>query len=400
MNILILTHRTLFPQNGGYPIVVYNTIRGLVEHGHKVTLISLDDKPATDKQYISDPLLSQITYHCCPISTRIGFARMVASFFTSAVPFIDRYADDGAEKLIASELKKQTYDVVQFEGLFVTPYIALVKKYSKAKLVYRAHNIEHIVWQRIAQQKADPFKKVYLLMLAKRIRAFETEQVARFDAIIAFTDQDKAELLQHAPKVPVTILPIGIDVKKYRPDGLKTEFPSLFFLGSLNWMPNLEGIEWFMEHFHADLCEGDLRVRFYLAGNDIPEIFDDYEVPGKIYIQGEVDDALEFVNSKSIMIVPLLSGGGMRVKIVEGMAMEKCIISTALGAEGIAYTHGKDLIIANTREEFFNAIKRCITDEAYCRNIGKNSRLLVEQNHNIQAVTTQLETYYKQVLSR
>nr|WP_283770022.1 glycosyltransferase family 4 protein [Mucilaginibacter sp. Bleaf8] len=173
----------------------------------------------------------------------------------------------------------------------------------------------------------------------------------------------------------------------------------MFFLGAMDWMPNREGIEWFLDTFSKELTDGDLRVRFYVAGNDIPERFDDYEVMGKIYIQGEVDDALEFVNSKAIMIVPLLSGGGMRVKIVEGMAMQKCIISTSLGAEGITYENGKNIIIANTQEEFHRAIRRCISDESYCKRIGLNAREQVQKNHETNMVTHKLVDFYQQVLS-
>lgn len=385
----------MFPQNGGYPIVVYNTIKGLLAQGHTVTLISLDEKQITDRHYESDDILEKIAYRHCSVDTRIGIFKAFISLFTAAVPFIDKYFDERADKILIDELRNNTYDIVQFEGLFVTPYLSTVKKHSKAKVIYRAHNIEHLVWQRIAQRKADPFKKIYLLLLAKRIKAYEINQLSRFDGIIAFTDQDKKCMLEYGTKAPVEILPISIELNKYQPDTSRTEFPSLFFLGSLGWMPNLEGIEWFIDNFHADLSEGDLRVRFYLAGNDIPETFDDYEVPGKIYIQGEVDDALDFVNNKAIMIVPLLSGGGMRVKIVEGMAMQKCIISTSLGAEGIEYTHGQNIIIANTRAEFFMAIKRCIADEQYCRRIGLNARKLVEERHNVTAVTNRLIEYYR-----
>ncbi|MGN6638238.1 MAG: glycosyltransferase, partial [Mucilaginibacter sp.] len=174
--------------------------------------------------------------------------------------------------------------------------------------------------------------------------------------------------------------------------------PSLFFLGSLDWAPNREGIEWFLHAFHNEIANDELRVKFYVAGNDIPEEFDDYEVMGKIFIQGEVDNALEFVNSKSIMIVPLLSGGGMRVKIVEGMAMQKCIISTTLGAEGINYKNGVNILIANTREEFLRAIRRCIADEDYCKAVGINARRLVEEQHDANKVTSNLVSLYQGLL--
>jgi len=119
---------------------------------------------------------------------------------------------------------------------------------------------------------------------------------------------------------------------------------------------------------------------------------------GKVFIQGEVDDGLEFVNSKSIMLVPLLSGGGMRVKIVEGMAMQKCIISTSLGAEGLNYKNGVNILIANTRDEFLKAIKRCVADEDYIKAVGINARKLIEQHHEVNIVTKILVDMYSSLL--
>jgi glycosyltransferase involved in cell wall biosynthesis len=233
--------------------------------------------------------------------------------------------------------------------------------------------------------------------MASRIKKYEIQQINKFNAIAVFTQQDKNTMMHYGAAIPVEIVPVGIDMEHYRPDFSKTEFPSLFFLGSLDWMPNREGIEWFLKTFHGDLVSDELRVRFYVAGNNIPEEFDDYDVMGKIFIQGEVDDALEFVNSKSIMIVPLLSGGGMRVKIVEGMAMQKCIISTSLGAEGINYENGVNILIANNYDEFYDAIKLCIADEEYCKSIGLNARKLMEEQHNVNHVTTKLVDFYKSV---
>jgi glycosyltransferase involved in cell wall biosynthesis len=236
-------------------------------------------------------------------------------------------------------------------------------------------------------------------MHAKRIKNYELQQLNKFDAIAVFTKQDQNTLVQYGINVPVEIVPVGINLEKYVADYSKTEYPSLFFLGSLDWLPNREGIEWFLDSFFKELTDGDLVTKLYVAGNDIPERFDDYEALGKIFIQGEVDDALEFVNSKAIMIVPLLSGGGMRVKIVEGMAMQKCIISTSLGAEGINFESGHNILIANNRDEFYKAIKRCITDEDYSKQIGQNARTLIERDHDINVVTQNLVRFYEDCLS-
>ena len=396
MNILILSHRVPFPQNGGYAIVVCNTIRGLVNLGHKVSLVALNAKKNNHHENSEDDndLLSKINYRAYDIDINVSVFEVAVNLFSRTSFNIDRYYDPEFERLLIGTLKKTSYDIIQFEGLLVSLYLSAVRKHTKAKLIYRAHNIENQIWERLSQQKNDPFKKSYLKMHAKRIKNYELLQLNNFDGVAVFTEQDKSTLLEYGTKIPIEILPVGINLDHYKPDFSKTEFPSLFFLGSLDWLPNREGIEWFLENFHKELTEGDLRVRFYVAGNDIPERFDDYEVMGKIFIQGEVDDGLEFINSKSIMIIPLLTSGGMRVKIVEGMAMQKCIISTSLGAEGINYEHGVNIIIANNQDEFYEAIKICITDEEFCKNMGLSARKLVEDQHDMNRVTKSLVEFY------
>ena len=379
--------------------MVFNTVRGLVNLGHNVSLVALNAKESHHENTEEEnELLSKINYRAYKIDINVSILDVAINLFSRTSFNIDKYYEAGFERLLVQEIRKTQYDIIQFEGLFMSLYLDTVRKHSKAKLIYRAHNIENQIWQRLSLQKSDPFKKSYLRMHAKRIKNYELQQLNNFDGIAVFTEQDKSTLLEYGTKIPIEILPVGINLEHYQPDFSKTEFPSLFFLGSLDWLPNREGIEWFLDIFYTDLTEGDLRVRFYVAGNDIPERFDDYEVLGKIFIQGEVDDAIEFVNSKSIMVVPLLSGGGMRVKIVEGMAMKKCIISTSLGAEGINFEDGVNILIANNRQEFYDAIIRCISDEDYCKSIGEKARELVEDQYDMNTVTKNLVEFYKSVV--
>lgn len=375
--------------------MVCNTIKGLIALGHDVSLVSLDAQKYSGGSQEHDELQDKINYSSYKININVSMVDAMVNLFRKKSNNVDRYYSAEFEKLLVRELKQNAYDIIQFEGLFVTPYLASIRKVSKAKLIYRSHNIEHQIYQRLAQQKSDLFKKWYLRMVAKRIKDYELQQLNKFDAIAVFTHEDKTAMLSYGTTIPVEIFPVGIDLSTYKPDFSKTEFPSLFFLGSLDWLPNREGIEWFIDNFHKDLTEGDLRVKFYVAGHNIPERFDDYEVMGKIFIQGEVDDAFEFVNSKAIMIVPLLSSGGMRVKIVEGMAMQKCIISTSLGAEGINYVNGTNIMIANNQEEFYDAIERCISDEDFCKSVGLNARKLVEEQHEVNKVTKDLVKFYR-----
>jgi len=117
-----------------------------------------------------------------------------------------------------------------------------------------------------------------------------------------------------------------------------------------------------------------------------------------VAVLGEVDDAKKFILSKGVMIVPLFSGSGIRIKIIEGMALGKAVISTTIGAEGINYTNEKHILIANNPEEFLEVIEKCVQDKAFCEQLGKNARNLIEQDYNLKSTTQKLESFYNRIL--
>ena len=230
MKILILTHRIPFPQNGGYPIVVGNTIRGLVDKGHEVSLVSLNAQKQTGKPVeTDDELLGKIQYRFYDIDTSISLLDALANLFSHQSANINRYYDAAFERLLVREIRNTAYDIIQFEGLFVAPYLEEVRKHTKAKLVYRAHNIEHQVWERLAQQKSDPFKKIFLKLIAGRIKRYELQHLNSFDAIAVFTEQDKNTMQSYGSSVEIEVNPVGIDMEKYRPEPNKVNFQTFFF---------------------------------------------------------------------------------------------------------------------------------------------------------------------------
>ncbi|MBE7178761.1 MAG: glycosyltransferase family 4 protein [Mucilaginibacter polytrichastri] len=397
LSVLVFTHRVPFLQNSGYAIVSYNTIKGLVEEGHRVTVISLNADNSLLKK-LNDPLLEKITFKTFPISLQATPRNFVRALLADNLFTNERFFSPTADRSLAAELKQTDYDIIHLEGLPVTTYLATIRKNSKAKVIYRSHTTEHQVWKRMAKQIRNPLRKWYLTRFARKMELFETEHINHFDGVAAITDFDRKIFEQLGCSAPIEVLPAAVNMDKYKPDPSRTEPNSLFFLGSLDWLPNREGLEWFLENFHEEITNGELRSKLYVAGHDVPEEFDRYENNREIFIVGEVDSALEFINNKSIMVVPLLSGGGMRIKIIEGMAMGKCIISTTIGAEGIQYEDGKHLFIANTKEEFHEAIKRCLNDEKLCRTTGKNARDLVSAQHDYRVLATKLSSFYRAVL--
>ncbi len=394
---MFLTNKVPFPPNSGYPIVVYNTMSGLLDLNVDITLFSINpNKTWVDVEDIYDPVFERIKFHTYELDTEVNIWGALFNIFSNESYNVSRFYDDDAGRLLENILKENEFDVIQFEGLFVVPYLDIVKTNSKAKLIYRAHNIVFDIWERIAEiEKFTPRRK-YLQFLARRLKDYETEQINRFHQIFAISEPDRQSIVRFGCETNLEVFPVALHIEKYITDPAKTSFPTLFHLGAMDWRPNKEGLEWFLDEIWPDIEKLNSELRFYIAGKNMPQQFFEYD-SDNVVIEGEVFDAVEFMNSKAIMIVPLLSGSGMRVKIIEGMAMSKCIIATTIAAEGIHCQHGRDILIANTPDEFYRSILQCVTNPNRWREIGENARKTAEKHYNISTVSERMLKIYHQL---
>ncbi|WP_090555398.1 glycosyltransferase family 4 protein [Pedobacter hartonius] len=399
MKTLILSNRVPFPPNSGYPIVVYNTIKGLLNVGVDITLFSINtNKHRVDVDDIYDPVFDQIKFHSFDLDTEVNLWGAFFNIFSNESYNVSRFYDEDAAKLLENILRENEFDVIQFEGLFVVPYIDVVKHNSKAKLIYRAHNIVFDVWERLASSERFRPRRKYLQFLARRLREYETEQINRFHQIFAISEPDRQSILHFGCETCLDVFPVALDFDKYVVDPKKTSFPTLFHLGAMDYRPNKEGLEWFIEEIWPDIEKLNSELRFYIAGKSMQQHFYDYD-SDNLVVEGEIFDAIEFMNSKAIMIVPLLSGSGMRVKIIEGMAMKKCVIATSYAAEGLNYEDGKDILIANTADEFYRCILQCVTHPNRWREIGENARKTAERDHNLLTISQRMLNVYERLVN-
>jgi glycosyltransferase involved in cell wall biosynthesis len=191
-------------------------------------------------------------------------------------------------------------------------------------------------------------------------------------------------------------VPFGLDPAEYvRP---APEGPPIFFhLGSMDWMPNEEGVRWLLRAVWPRVMQAHPQARLHLAGNRMPKDMIRARVPGTT-VTGRVPDAIGYMAGRHVMLVPLFSAGGMRVKIIEGMAMGKCVISTTVGAEGIHCTNGEDILLADSAAAFAEAIDRVIMDPQLAARIGGHGRRLVEREHTNAHTIHELVALYSSLL--
>ena len=396
MKILQVTNKVPYPAKDGGAIACMNLTRGFSLLGHQVTILAMNTvKHHVSMGEIPETVKELADFRLVNVSARISFIPALINLLFSrkpynAVRFISKTFSRELEKI----LKEKEFDVVQLEGLYVCPYIPVIRKNTSAKIVYRSHNIEHEIWTRSAIL-AKGFEKWYLKNLSQRIRRFEIQQLNSYDLIVPITQRDGNILNKLGNKKPGHISQTGIDSSMLIPNAKNLEHPSLFHIGSLDWSPNQEGLIWFFENCWNDIHAKYPDLNFYVAGRNAPVWFQrKIGMPNVIY-KGEVADAYEFINSKSIMIVPLFSGSGMRIKIIEGMALGKPIITTVIGTEGISTTSGKNIILAEDAPGFTEAISKLIEDRQYFDEISKNAIEYIHEHFDNLASAGALIEFYK-----
>lgn len=401
MKILFLCNKSPWPAKEGGPMAMSMLIDGLIEAGHKVKVLAVNSfKYNIDLTKIPADYLSRTRIELIDIDLRVKIIPSFLNLFTGRSYHVQRFISGNFREKLIRCLQAETFDIVQLETLFMGPYIPDIRKYSRAKIILRAHNIEHLIWERIAGECKNPVKKLYLRHLSSTLKKYEYGILPQLNGIAAITPTDAGffrNILQSysSSGIQVTDIPFGVHPEKYESDNGPTEFPSLFTLGSMNWIPNQEGVKWFLLNVWPDIHKQFPKLKYYLAGREMPEWMKRLDLPN-IVIAGEVEDAIRFIHSKAIMLVPLFSGSGIRIKIIEAMAAGKTVITTSLGAEGIAYSNHQDLLIANLPCEFFEMISVCVSNQQACEKIGIQAKKLIETKYNSNRIIEKLTGFYQQ----
>ncbi|MBA3706271.1 MAG: glycosyltransferase [Bacteroidetes bacterium] len=399
MKILQLCHKVPFPPKDGGSIAMHNLTEGLINEGYNVKVMAINtSKHFTDIYQLPSDYLGKTNIEAIFIDTKVKLIPAFLNLFTGKSYNIERFYSKAFEHKLIELLKIEHFDIIQLESIYVSMYVDAIRKHSKAKIVLRAHNIEHQIWEQRVVLTKNPLRKFYLNLLAKRLKEYELTILKSIDAIAAITKDDENYFRKYDFKA-VETFPFGIDLKYHslgKPD--LEEYISIFHIGSMDWSPNMDGVSWFLKYVWPDIHARYPGVKLYLAGKNMPAWLKQLNMQS-VVIVGEVADAFAFIQSKAIMIVPLLSGGGMRVKIIEGMALGKTIVSTTIGAEGINYTANKNILIADTPGEFFEHISNCILDKTYYEEIGMNATKLAMQEYNNSDICKRLTTFYHQLVA-
>ena len=402
MKILQLCHKTPLPSIDGGCIAIHNITKCLLDSGMevKVVAVATPKHPYVVSAYSKD-YLAKTHFESVFIDTTPHKIEALKTLFTGKSYQIERFYHKNMASKLTEIVKNEKFDIIHIESIYMAPYIPLLRKYSKAKILLRLHNIEHQIWERLSENEHNPIMKLAYRVNAHQLKRVERKILHEVDGYMSISEPDYQYFYETAPDVPGIVIPFGLDVDNYDmedDDYIATDQPTLFHLGSMNWSPNVEGILWFLDEVWPEILLAHPDLKFTLAGHDIPESIRNRH-DTNVTVLGAVPNANEFMMDYDIMVVPLLSGSGIRIKIVEAMALGRVVITTSIGAEGLDVQDGKHLFIANTPEEFVSVINKCVAMPDLCSIISENAQHYISVHHNNTVISKQLEDFYQKILN-
>jgi len=375
-------------------------ISGLLQAGHTVKVLAANtNKFAVDPDTIPADFKEKTGIEFVDMDLSLNILDAGINFITRQSYHVSRFHTKAFAQKLTEILRKDKYDIIQLEMLYMATYLDIIRKYSKAPVVLRAHNIEHKIWQRIAENCSNPLKHFYLNHLYKALKRFEIGILNKVDGIVAITPVDARNFDRLSHSTNIISIPFGINLASLPENPEQPAEASLFHIGTMNWFPNEESIRWLISEVWPLLKKRKPDLKLHLAGRHMPEWLTELAVPN-IIVDGEVPDVWEYMHRFSIMVVPLFSGSGIRIKLVEAMAAGKAIITTAIGAEGINYENGQHLLIAKDARSFTDAIVRLCDDKTLRDNLGKNARLLIAKEHDNNKLMQKLTLFYNELLKQ
>ncbi len=395
MKILQICNKAPYPPKDGGSMASWMLVKGLVSQGDLVYIITIN----TQKHYVENPQIPSHMRDAVSVSliqtdTDIKLLNLIHNLLFSRLPYnIERFWCERFNNELISILNKNQFDLVLLEGLPLALYIDTIRRYFNGKLIMRAHNVEYKIWEGLANNTRNPAKRYYYNLLSSRIKKFESSGLHNYDALLPITEADSSCFRKMNFKGPMFTFPFGLDTKEYLQENKTGKIENIIFLGALDWSPNIHGLKWFVRKVWPELRNSFPELILHIAGrNPSGKLQKMLNSPG-VQFHGEVRDSKEYLRLGKIMIVPLFSGSGMRVKILEGMAAGKVILSTSFALSGIPAENKKHLFVEDTVPGFIKQIGALINKPSLAESIIQNARSFTSKNYDIFVLSKKLSHF-------
>lgn len=315
--------------------------------------------------------------HLLPLAkswrTRDRLARVLASLPRS----VDYFYTETALAEACALSAQRDYQLLISDEICMTPYAELLPNIPR---IVARHKVDFLHYREMAQRRPWGSEKLLDWLESRKLRRYEWQKMPLYQAAVVCSEGDAAVIREQAPRAEILVIPNGADLAQFTPvDTLPSGPPTLLYVGSMYYYPNVDAVKFFFEHCWSAIQTAVPGVRAQIVGHHPPpEIQALGKLPG-VTVTGSVPDVRPYYQNATALIVPLRLGGGTRLKIVEAMAMGVPVISTSVGAEGLAIAPDENIVIADDPAAFVQQTVRVLRDAALRERIGAGGRVLAQR---------------------
>lgn len=400
MKVLLLYNRIPFPLHDGGALAVHSMAYGLKEAGCELRLFCIN----ASRSYVAEgeipaDLFAQFGLQQHRVNTHLHPLAAIWNLLEGSSYHVSRFYHPRVAQALAHLLQAEAFDVIQLEATFMGVYLPVIRKNSKAKVVLRAHNIDYRIWQRLAAGCTQPLKRWYLKLQARRLQQFEEALYRKTDGCLAISPTD-AKHIAAISHQPIQTVGMGIALPQTAPETHfeATDWQRCLFLGSLDWQPNQEAVQWLKNEVWPAIKTQSPQSSCLVAGKNCPKNWLQTAVNG-FEIAGFVPDARATMLQNPLFLVPMRSGSGIRIKILEALSLGLAVVSTRIGAEGLDVTHRQQLLLAETPQEFAEAVYWLQQQPHEAVALGQRGQAWVRSSFNRLQLSNTAVAFYQQLLA-
>jgi len=398
MKILQILPKIPYPPTDGHKKSMWGIIKYLSNKGHEIDFIAYKQNQ-NYKQYLTE-IDNYARLFVVDVHTKNKLSGALKNIFSNVPYNLSKYQTKEFKNYLTSHLSKQNYDIIHVTNAHMGWVVDIVREITETPIVLREENFELTIMERYYKNQTNFLLKSYAYLQYKKFLEYEPPLCNKFDKCIMMSREDELRLKELNPGVKTKVIPLGVDNELLNIERTEAEKYSLVHVGSLDWYPNYDGLKWFVNKIFPLVVKRFNEAKLYLYGGGITKNFYFPEsVKGNIIVKGFVNNIWEDVKNKSLAVVPLRIGSGIRVKILEMLASGVNVITTSLGKEGIPTEDGKELLIADTEEKFAEKIIDYFNDKYGKMNLTENGKKLIKENFLWDKVAEQFELTYKELIT-
>lgn len=398
MKILLTLRQPLLPADTGGKVRSLNILSRLAKRFsiHAVSFADpVEDVTAiSEMKHMFDSYTPVFWYEAQKYSTAF-YRELLMSQFGSWPYFLAKCNRPEFAAAVRSLEARRRFDLLFCD--FLHTAAPLLNFSFKPRLVFQ-HNVEYLLRKRKCDVEKNPLRKWILRSEWTKTRAVESTVCRRFDRVLAVSEDDRDTMCREFGVRNVSVLPTGVDTDYFAPPPVGSQPGRIAFVGSMDWDPNEDGVSWFLRDVYPRIRQAASNASLSVVGrNPSVRLRSLAARHPDIEITGRVADVRSYLSEAEVVIVPLRVGGGTRIKIPEAMAMAKPVVSTTVGAEGLPFRHGRELLIADQPEEFAKSVVTLLHDRAFRHAISASARKVVVENHGWEAVVDAVESNLREL---